>query len=332
MTTYADYWRAVASQDDAAALDAARAGVQEKNLEHVLDAWVVRAQHQVGALWADNEWSVAQEHAATAVGEYVVRSLLHDVATPPGPLHLVACADREWHALPALVLSAGLQARGVHTEFLGPSVSAEHLLNRVLDTGAKAVLLSASLSSSLVRVRRQIEAVQGTGTPVIVGGTAFGEKGRWAPSLGAAAYGASMDDAFEALQKIPRQASPPKPLTHRGAEEARLVSARTPLIARVVVERLFSELNESAVEGRSQDAWPTVLMTHAHHVVDCLAASLLVDDPVLMAREKTWLNVVLTGRGAPAGLADRLWVLLADELRDHPEALRILAVEAPETV
>ena len=40
------------------------------------------------------------------------------------------------------------------------------LISRIVDLGPRAVLLSASLTSSLPRVRRHVEAIRGTSTPV----------------------------------------------------------------------------------------------------------------------------------------------------------------------
>ena len=70
----AAYWAAVESADERAALAlATSARDRGVPLEDVLQQLVVAAQLRVGELWADNIWTVAREHAATAVGEVVVR-------------------------------------------------------------------------------------------------------------------------------------------------------------------------------------------------------------------------------------------------------------------
>jgi hypothetical protein len=76
---------------------------------------VVAAQLRVGELGAGHQWTVAREHAATAVAETVVRRLADDLPEPAdGPSYVVACVEREWHALPALVVSTILRRRAPH--------------------------------------------------------------------------------------------------------------------------------------------------------------------------------------------------------------------------
>ena len=140
----------------------------------VLQDLVVATQLRIGEHWASNTCTVAREHAATAVSESVVRRLAERVPEPTGTgVLLVGCAEREWHALPALVVAESLRSWGLPTVYLGPSTSRDQLVSRILDVGPRAVLLSASLTSSFPRVRRQIEAARGTGTAVLVGGAAF---------------------------------------------------------------------------------------------------------------------------------------------------------------
>lgn len=71
-------WDAIASRDENAAigtvLDEVDSGTDP---EQVLVDVVARIQHRVGAEWAANRWSVAQEHAATAINDRVVAALAH---------------------------------------------------------------------------------------------------------------------------------------------------------------------------------------------------------------------------------------------------------------
>ncbi|NUS52892.1 MAG: cobalamin B12-binding domain-containing protein, partial [Nocardioidaceae bacterium] len=148
------------------------------------------AQLRVGELWLTDEWSVAQEHAATAISEAVLTTLAveREAADPPmhaGPPVVVACVEQEWHALPALMVAEQLRAEGVPVSYLGANSSAQGLVRHVHEVGPRAVLLSCSLGAFLPLVRRQVEAVRETGTPVVVGGAAFDAYGRRAEVVGA---------------------------------------------------------------------------------------------------------------------------------------------------
>ena len=323
------YWAAVAAADDREALAGALA-IRDRGvpLEVILDRLVVGSQLRVGELWAGNEWSVAREHAATAVSEGVVRRLADDLpARADGPLLTVACVEREWHALPALVVGTTLRARGHRVDYLGASATRDQLVSRILDSGPRAVLLSASLTSSLPRVRRHIEAVRGTGTPVVVGGRAFDRDGLRAERLGATAYAADADDAEAALASLPLHVDDAAPLRHEGAQEAREIGAISDAIARDVMRAADSALGlsgggEAAV---APDDWRVVLATFVPHLVDSLVGSLLTDDPLVMDQTWDWLHEVLHLRGADEHAAGAVRVALARRLADYPAASRLLS-------
>jgi methanogenic corrinoid protein MtbC1 len=327
-TDLARYWDAVAAADERAALAGALAARDRGvPLEEVLTGLVVASQLRVGELWADNAWSVAREHAATAVSEAVVRRLADDLPEPTsGPLHLVACVEREWHALPALVVATSLKAEGHRVRYLGASASRDELVGTILDTGPRLVLLSASLTSSLPRVRRHVEAVRGTGTPVLVGGRAFDPAGLRARALGATAYAADVAEASSLLDTLPRHVPEAPPLRHRGAVEAREISARGDEIARDVMATTDQALGLSGggEDAVSPDDWRVVLATFVPHVIDSLVGALLTEDPAVMAETRQWLGDVLTRRDAAEGSLEALDAALSRRLRDYPEALRLL--------
>ena len=287
---------------------------------------VVRAQRQVGHLWASNEWTVAREHAATAVSERVVHRLGEGLAEPAtGPVLLVACAEREWHALPALVVSHTLRSWGHRVVYLGANATRDRLVDRVHEHGPRAVLLSASLSSSLPRVRRQVEAVRDTGTPVVLGGSAFDAAGFRARQLGATAYAATPAAAGALLATLPERVPPAPPLRHAAALEARTVQAGAETIAQHVTAATRLELGlGSGGTSVSPDDWRVVLTDFVPHVVDCLLGALLTADPTVLTDARRWLGEVLVGRGADAAAVDVLWGQLRRRLGDHPETLRLL--------
>ena len=112
------------------------------------------AQLRVGELWVSDAWSVAQEHAATAISESVLTSLAVErerQARPAAdaPTLIVSCVEQEWHALPALMVTEHLRAEGFGVSYLGANSSAQGLVRHVHELGPRAVLLSCSLSAFL---------------------------------------------------------------------------------------------------------------------------------------------------------------------------------------
>lgn len=325
------YWAAV-SQADVHEAVAAAVALRHRGvpLAQILEGLVVAAQLRVGELWAGNEWSVAREQAATSVGESVVRRLAEDLPEPTtGPVYLVACVEREWHALPALVVATTLRAAGHRVDYLGASTTRARLVEAIEESRPEAVLLSASLTSSLPRVRRHIEVVLGTGTPVLVGGHAFDAEGLRAQRLGATAYAATVEAALTQLGSLPMRVIAATPLRHPAAREAQALAERSDDLAREVmaaIDRVI-RLSGDDEDALSPDDWRVVLATFVPHVVDSLIGAMLTDDASVISQTTGWLSSVLECRGAPSDAASALVGALRDSLGpDHPQAARLLSV------
>lgn len=321
----AEYLAALAVGDRGAAVEVVRrmqaAGASP--LE-VMNDVIAPAQQRVGELWASDEWSVAQEHAATAVSETVLGlmgALVPAPVDPSGPV-VVTCVEQEWHALPALLVAEHLRTAGVPVSYLGANSSAEHLVRHVHEVGPRAVALSCSLSASLPRVRRQIEAVRATGTPVVVGGAAFDRDGRRAATLGATAFAVDGAAAVVAVRELPSATTPTPPLSHRRAGEGFAVHAdREELTARL----------RSRIAGLGRDepagaGWPQALDDHLPHLVGCVAGALVADDDSVLDDAVTWLEDVMAHRGAPSGTTPRVVEELALVVREYPAASDLLSV------
>lgn len=146
------------------------------------------AQVRVGEMWEQGEWSVADEHAATAITETALTALATARPSPRrtdgGPHVLVACAEGEWHALPPRMVSEIARDTGVRLSFTGPSLPAEHLARRLRAGDVHVLALSCTMPTNLLGALRCIDAAHDAGVPVIVGGRAFGADPRRAEVLG----------------------------------------------------------------------------------------------------------------------------------------------------
>ena len=326
---YDRYLRCLDAADEYAAVDMALglldAGVSAKD---VLLGVVAPAQAQVGVWWQRNEWSVAQEHAATHVSERVVAAVA--TAAHRRPSHgrvVVACMDGEWHALPPRLVAEVLRLDGWEVTFLGASVPAAHLVSYLHRHDPRAVALACALPMRLPQSARMIDACRRADVPILVGGRGFGPDGRWAAKLGvpwaadasAAAALLADDGALEAMLS-----DGPLPRVAVDGEYAALVAARADLIA-ACAAHLESTMPEMRDYARAQrDA----TLADLGHIVDTLAASVYVDDPDLFGDFLDWLGEVLTSRRVPLHSVDATRDALADRLRDFPRAHRILRAHA----
>lgn len=324
-----DYWTALETADRFAALSAVKrlraAGMTP--LELITDL-VLPAQQRAGELWEAGTWSVEQEHAATAVNEGLVHWLC-SFADPPGedrPLVMVSCLEGERHALPALVVAEALHAADVQVNYVGGDPDPAALIEDVLALKPRAVLFSGSLTSSLARQRTLFGSLAAIGTPVIVGGRAFGGDPRRALTIGATAYAEDVPAVIELLRTLPerlhaRPVEQPTP----AQIEAEWILAMTREITPYVVSRLAARFPDP--EHRRE--WWHVVETQVDHVLGCLASALVTEDETIMVEVEQWLERVLAHRGAPAGLVGELWRVIAEPLRGHPLARVHLAGAAP---
>ncbi len=199
------FFRALARADQDAALalvrDLRRCGVPAGDVvRHLL----APAQVRVGHLWESGVWSVADEHAATAVTEAVAALLDAEAGRPrPRVRHVVlGCVEGEWHSLPARLAAAAVRQPSVRLSVLGPSLTSLSLERRLQAGDVDLLGLSCTMTTNLPGAARCIAAAHRAGVPVAVGGAAFGTTPRRAEALGADAW--SLDPAVLLSPPPPR--------------------------------------------------------------------------------------------------------------------------------
>nr|WP_053686197.1 cobalamin-dependent protein [Streptomyces sp. IGB124] len=327
-------WESVMAFDEAATvrtvLRALDDGMAAEDL--LLDV-IASVQGRVGREWAANSITVAQEHAATAINDRAVAAVaLHPsvhVAPTRGRV-TVACVDGEWHALPARLLAEVLRIRGWRVDYLGAQVTAPHLVAHLHRTGPDAVALSGSLATRLPAAHATITACQAVGTPVIVGGAAFGPGGRYARLLGADSWA---PDARAAAEELARGPLPrPRPghqaiddLPHLNDQEYTLVARSRPRLVRAVfaqLEKAYPAMRAYTEMQRERTA------EDLSHIVEFLAAALYTGDEDLFCGFLLWTAGVLEARGVPAASLLPALELLQRELQDFPRTTATLRAGA----
>ena len=325
-------WHAVADGDERTALalvrQARRSGV---GVETLLVDVVADIQRRIGAAWAADRFSVAQEHAATAINDRVVTLLTTpDYGTKPtlerGRV-VLACAEGEWHALPARLVTEVLRLRGWRVDFLGAQTPARHLVKHLHRSAADAVLLSSSLPTRLPAAHAAVTACHAVGTPVLAGGAAFGPDGRYARLLGADAWAPGAREAADVLAaglERPVHAAlrhPVDDLPHLADQEYTLVTRARPRL----VKQTFADLSDRLpAVRRYDDEQRERTAENLAHTVDFLAAALYVDDTDLFTGFLTWTTEILTARGVSGHSLLPALASLGEQLHDFPRARRLL--------
>ncbi|MFI5867796.1 B12-binding domain-containing protein [Streptomyces sp. NPDC051546] len=323
-------WDAALCGDEAAATSAVRRALDEGlDAEAALLDVIAPVQGRVGEEWAANRITVAQEHAATAINERAVAAVAQHPAartTPTRGRVTVACVDGEWHALPARLLAEVLKLRGWRVDYLGAQVPTPHLIAHIHATGTGLVALSSSIPTRLPTAHATITACQAAGTPVLVGGAAFGPNGRYARLLKADYWAPDARTAARdlALHPLPR----PRPdhqvlddLPHLADQEYTVVARTRPQLVRAVFEGM--EDAYPAMRGYSETQRERTA-EDLSHIVEFLTTALYIDDGEVFTRFLQWTAGILTARGVPAQSLPPVLDLLGRELKDFPRAGAIL--------
>ncbi|MFF4152392.1 B12-binding domain-containing protein [Streptomyces sp. NPDC001651] len=324
-------WQAVCARDEDAAARAVFAALDAGvDPEAVLLDVIAHTQREVGRAWAENRFSVAQEHSATAIHERIIAAMAHRVPAPvtetSGTTVTVACVDGEWHALPARLLAEVLRLRGHRVDFLGAQVPTPHLIAHLHATVPTAVALSSSLPLRLPTAHSAITAVQAIGVPVVAGGAAFGTDGRYARLLGADAWAPDARSAAGLLERgLPRPAGAVRQsvddLPHLVDQEYTLVVRAKRRLVRNTLAGLEERLpamraySEAQRERTAEDVL---------HIVEFLTCSLYTDDSTLFTGFLDWTADILEARQVPARVLEPALALLQEELRDFPRTLGLL--------
>jgi methanogenic corrinoid protein MtbC1 len=292
--------------------------------EAVLLDVVATAQARVGQLWAEDLWSVAREHAATAISERAVAAVAARSATRPTRGRVtVACADGEWHALPVRITAEILRLRGWRVDFLGASVPGSHLVAHLHQTDADTVALSCMLPTRLPQAHTAITASQAVGVPVIAGGPGFGADGRHASLLGADAWAPRADAAADRLaaDDWPPLVAATRARHLPGGEYGLLLARRSALID-AAIQRFVDVYPPLA---GYDDPQRESTMEDLAQIIDFLAAALYVDDVTVFTDFAGWMTRVLAARGLPETALTTGLEICRELLPDHPRAQAMLA-------
>lgn len=328
-------WAAVLDSDEYAAT-AVVLGAADRGLtpEDVLLEVIAPVQRRVGAEWAANRITVAQEHAATAINDRVIAALArHPACTRSGGAGrvTVACVDGEWHALPARLLAEVFALRGWNVDFLGAQVPTPHLIAHLHQHGPDAVALSCMIPTRLPTAHAAITACQAAGVAVLAGGAAFGADGRFARRLGADAWAPDARTAAELLHPGLRYGLRPVavPATHQPIDDLPHLADQE----YTMVKKAGAQLIQGTVK-ELKDRFPalggyTEMQRHhtvedIAHIVDFLTAALYVDDDALFVEFIGWTADILAARSVPATSLTPALEAMAAQLPEFPRAQRLL--------
>jgi methanogenic corrinoid protein MtbC1 len=142
------------------------------------------AMYRIGRLWEANQITVAKEHMATAITQFVIAQLypLIEVARKARGKIVLTGVQGELHQVGANMVADVLEASGWDVRFLGTNTPARGVLDAIEQHRAGILGISATMLFNVPNVARLAETVRaklGERVRIVVGGAAF----RSAPAL-----------------------------------------------------------------------------------------------------------------------------------------------------
>lgn len=197
------YLQAVLAGSRMAALTVAREALREGLSLVDLYVEVLQATlYEVGRLWETNRITVAHEHAATAITQFVMAQMYDRLEHhgKGGRTILLTGLEGELHSVGALMVADVLEMRGWTVHFLGTNLPHGSILDAIRERQPDCVGISATMLFNIPAVRRLVEGVRsewGATKRIVVGGGAFRHTPDLWRELGADGYGRHLRDALE---------------------------------------------------------------------------------------------------------------------------------------
>jgi MerR family transcriptional regulator, light-induced transcriptional regulator len=186
------------------ALECVRRGLSVPDVYHDL---LQPVQYRIGWLWETNEISVAQEHMATAITQYVVAQLYSQLEIPEERRGraVVTGVTGEHHQIGGSMVADVLESAGWDVRFLGSHLPHKDILRAVEEHEPRVLGISATMLYNLPAVAAltaDTRRLFGPDVRVVVGGGAFrAAPGAWR-DLGADAYGKDLRDALRVIDSL----------------------------------------------------------------------------------------------------------------------------------
>lgn len=137
------------------------------------------ALQEVGRRWESNRLTVAQEHVATAITQFVMAQVYEapDVRASAARGRIVLTGvEGELHSVGAVMVGDLLESSGFHVRFLGTNLPMGSILGIIREVAPTHVGISATMLFNLGAVRHLIQAIRAEFSDkvaIVVGGAAF---------------------------------------------------------------------------------------------------------------------------------------------------------------
>lgn len=149
------------------------------------------AMYEIGKLWEQNQFTVAQEHLATAITQSVMAQIYGSVFLRPplGRTMVATCLGGELHELGIRMVSDFFEMEGWDVFYLGANVPTDSVVSMVRERRADLLAISLTLLVQVPHLRELIAAVRrspmGKRVKIMIGGQPLNQDPALAASIDA---------------------------------------------------------------------------------------------------------------------------------------------------
>lgn len=168
------------------------------------------AMYEIGKLWEQNQFTVAQEHLATAITQSVMAQIYGSVFLRPplGRTMVATCLGGELHELGIRMVSDFFEMEGWDVFYLGANVPTDSVVSMVRERRADLLAISLTLLAQVPHLRELIAAVRrspmGNRVKIMVGGQPLNHEPALAASIGADIVARDAREAVAAATRLVR--------------------------------------------------------------------------------------------------------------------------------
>jgi methanogenic corrinoid protein MtbC1 len=165
------------------------------------------AMYRIGQLWERNQITVAKEHTATAITQFVIAQIYPLIQLPKqsrGKVVITGVAG-ELHQIGGNMVADVLEATGWDVRFLGTNTPLNGVLDAVEEHNAGILGISATMLFNIPNVMRLIDAARkkvGNRIRIVVGGAAFHSTPMLYESIGANGCGFDLRSAIQVVNGL----------------------------------------------------------------------------------------------------------------------------------
>jgi 5-methyltetrahydrofolate--homocysteine methyltransferase len=173
--------------------------------EDILNNGLIKGMEEVGRRFRENEYFVPDvliSAKAMKTGSAILKPLLAEAGAKPLGTVLLGTVEGDMHDIGKNLVGMMLEGAGFKVVDLGVNVTAEKFANAAKEAGGGVIALSALLTTTMVNMRKTIDAAKatGTGVKVMVGGAPVTDA--FAAEIGADGYAPDASRAVDVAKRL----------------------------------------------------------------------------------------------------------------------------------